>query len=315
MTAARAAAAVGLVLALGALSPARAYVREVTEQPPYLPVYWASPCVVTTIYLNGFTEMTSDEVAKSIAGAAQAWSPDNVTCPGPGSDAGAGHPSFEIITQLSTSAAVPPLDGGTDGKNSIIFRTTDWIPDKPEAIALTSRNTDASGRIFDADIEINAVPVSVDPFRDFQWANLDPGAPAAVHGDQIDLQTAITHEFGHFLGLAHTCFADGDAMRLLDDQGQPQPDCVDGAAIPQAAAVMWYEVDRNNALKRAITTDDARGVCAIYPPARAAPVCAQNAPDDGCGCAASGGGSASSLAAALVGLALIASRRRRKAQV
>jgi MYXO-CTERM domain-containing protein len=311
VTAARAAAAVGLVVALGAVSPARAYVREVTEQPPYLPVYWTSPCVVTTIYLNGFTEMTSDEVAKSIAGAAQAWSPDTVTCPGPGSDAGAGHPSFEIITQLSTSATVPPLDGGTDGKNSIIFRTTDWILDKPEAIALTSRNTDASGRIFDADIEINAVPVSVDPFRDFQWANLDPGAPAPVHGDQIDLQTAITHEFGHFLGLAHTCFADGDAMRLLDDQGQPQPDCVDGAAIPQAAAVMWYEVDRNNALKRAITADDARGLCAIYPASATPAVCAVNVPDDGCGCR-TGGTRPGAAGALLLALGALATARRQR---
>jgi MYXO-CTERM domain-containing protein len=307
-----AAAAIALALAVAAAPPARAYVREVSDQPPHLPVYWASPCVVATIYMNGFTEMSSDEVAKSIGAAAQAWSPDTVTCPGTGSDVASGHPSFEIITQMSTGGPVPALDGGADGKNSIIFRTTDWILEKPEAIALTSRNTDPSGRIFDADIEINAVPVSVDSFRDFRWANLDPGSPGGGHSDAIDLQTAITHEFGHFLGLSHTCFSDGDTLpRPLDDQGQAIPDCIDGSNIPEAAAVMWYAVDRNSTSKRVITPDDTRGVCAIYPPTTTPAVCALNVPDDGCGCRAGGTRPAAGSALLLALGALVGARRRR----
>ena len=309
--AAAVALALALALVVAAPSPSRAYVREVSDQPPHLPVYWSSPCVVATIYMNGFTEMTSDEVAKSIGAAAQAWSPDTVTCPGPGTDAGAGHPAFEIITQMSTGGPVPSLDGSTDGNNSIIFRTTDWIEDMPEAIALTSRNTDPSGRIFSANVEINAVPVTVDPFRDFQWANLDPGSPGGGHVDAIDLQTAITHEFGHLLGLAHTCFSTFDPLpRPVDDLGQPIPDCTDGANIPEAAAVMWYTVERNSTSKRVITTDDARGVCAIYPPTATPAVCAVNVPEDGCGCHTGGTRPAVASTLLLALGALVAARRR-----
>jgi hypothetical protein len=40
------------------------------------------------------------------------------------------------------------------------------------------------------------------------WANLDPNAPPAGGGqDHIDLQTAITHEFGHFSGCATPAWA------------------------------------------------------------------------------------------------------------
>ena len=296
------------VAALAAARPASAYVHAVTDT-TLLPVFWPSPCAVVTIYLNGFTDMTGDEVAKSIAAAAQAWSPDVVTCSG--TDAGAGHPSFEIITQLAGAGPIPSVgDGGADGKNSLVFETTTWDAD-PSAIALTLRNTDPSGRIFDADIQVNALPSSI---NGYVWANLDPGAPPASGGlTQMDLQSAITHEFGHFLGLGHTCFNPlvDEPPRPLDDQGQPIPDCVQGADIPEARAVMWYLVEPDSSNKRVLTDDDARGVCAIYPPTTAPAVCAANLPDDGCGCGAAGGRPSSASALWLPLGALAASRRRR----
>ena len=36
---------------------------------------------------------------------------------------------------------------------------------------------------------------------------------------------------------------------------------------------MWYKVEPGATNKRVITADDARGVCAIYPPSAAAPTC------------------------------------------
>jgi MYXO-CTERM domain-containing protein len=291
--------------------PAGAYVRAVADKTEQ-PVYWSAPCAVVTIYLNGFTQLTSDQVAKSIAAAAQAWSPDVVTCPGAGADGGSGHPSFEIITQLSSGGAVPHVGGGggSDGKNELIFRTTDWEYD-PSAIALTSRNTDPSGRIFDADIEVNALP----PYLNgYVWANLDPGAASAAGGQtQMDLQTAITHEFGHFLGLGHTCFNEAVDLppRPVDDLGQPVPDCVQGADIPEAQAVMWYLVEPDSNNKRVLTDDDARGVCAIYPPTSTPAVCQFNLPDDGCGCRAGGQRPAATGALFLALGSLVAARRRR----
>lgn len=295
--------------------PASAYVHALNDSGA--PFYWPtnSSCAAVTIYLNGFTMMTSDEVAKAIAAAAHAWSPSQVTCPGPNGDAGTTHPYFEIVPSMSTGGPVPEV--GNDGKNSIIFQTTDWPPElATEVIAFTSHFSTRSGEIVDTDMEINATLGS-------SWANLDPGSTATGHGqDPIDLQAAITHEFGHFLGLAHTCFnvgVDQLPVSATDDQGQPVPDCPTPPStpgdVPQAQSVMWFFVEHGLASipKRVLSPDDVRAVCDLYPAARDPHLCALNLPDDGCGCATGGhepAGAALSLLA--LGIAVAHARRRRR---
>jgi hypothetical protein len=281
-------------------APALAYVRAVAEQSG-LSSFWSSSCEILTINVNGYTGMSRDEIAKSIAAAAHAWSPDVVTCPA-ANDGGiaTGHPTFEIIPQIDTSGSVPNV--GPDGHNVLIFQTETWA--YLDAIAVTSRNTDPSGRIFDADIEVNATADS-----GIIWANLDPcSAPAKGGQDRIDLQEAITHEFGHFVGLAHTCYHEGydPPPRPLDDQGRLSRYCMDG--IPEQSAVMWYMVDPNTTTKRVITTDDARGLCAIYAPESAVPLCTANLPNDGCGCTTAAGSPISPLC--VVATLLLGIRRR-----
>jgi|SRR5450631_205176 len=286
---------------------AQAYVRSVSEA--QMPLKWSSSCETITVYLNGFTAMTPDEVAKSIGAAASAWGPDSVTCPAATGDGGNGHPYFEILPQLATGGSAPAVVN--DGKNSIIFETTNW--DGPYgALAYTRVWKEPSGHIVDADIAINAVPGI-----GFEWANLDPGAPSGGHLPLVDLQTVMTHEFGHFLGLAHTCATSGtgadenDApMSGTDYLGQPIPSC-DDTGVPQFAAVMWAKIDDGSSAKRVLSTDDARGVCAIYPSAQDPHACTQNLPDDGCGCVTAGAPSGRLAALALVALALAARRRRR----
>ena len=127
---------------------AQAYVRSVSQDsdPPLHPdqLYWASSCETVTIYLNGFTALTPDEVAKSVGAAAAAWGPDSVTCPADVGDGGNGHPSFEILPQLATGGSAPGI--GNDGKNSIIFETANW--DGPYgAVAYTSVSKEPSGNV------------------------------------------------------------------------------------------------------------------------------------------------------------------------
>ena len=74
---------------------------------------------------------------------------------------------------------------------------------------------------------------------------------------------------------------------------------------------MWYVIDSESIKKRVLTTDDARGVCAIYPSALDPHSCTQNLPDDGCGCATAGAPMDRLAAFALVVLALVMRRRRR----
>jgi MYXO-CTERM domain-containing protein len=293
---------------------AQAYVRSVSNAQKQLK--WLSSCETVTIYLNGFTGLTPDEVAKSIGAAAAAWGPDSVTCPADMGDGGNGHPYFEILPQLATGGSVPDISAPDppDGENSIVFETTNW-DGPPDAFAYTAVSKEPGGRIVEADIAINAVPGI-----GFEWANLDPGAPSGGHLPLVDLQTVMTHEFGHFLGLAHTCLtttsgggADENDAPLdgKDYLRQPIPSC-DDTGVPQFAAVMWATIDDGNSAKRVLSIDDARGVCAIYPSAQDPHACTQNLPDDGCGCATALGASTNRLAAVgLVTLALVTRRRRR----
>jgi hypothetical protein len=288
--------------------PAAAYVRSVTSDPTNpVPLYWTSSCETVTIYLNGLTAMTPDEVAKSIGAAAAAWGPDQVSCLGQTGDASIGHPYFQIIPQLSTGGAVPVVKN--DGKNSIIFRTTDWDAG-PEVLASTTVFREPSGKIVDADTEINAVPGIMPTLL----ANLDPGAPPPQNGQlRVDLQTLMTHEFGHFLGLAHPCVVSDPLGGGGDNSDQPTntPSCT-GAPAASLAAVMYPIVDSESIAKRALTADDVAGVCAIYPPSMDPHSCTQNTPDDGCGCATAGLGAGAGLAAVLAALALVLPGRRRR---
>jgi len=249
--------------------------------------YWSGPagnrenCQAVTIYMNGFTDMTANEVAKSVAAAAHTWSPGGVTC---GSGATATHPYLEIVPSLSVDGAKTPKVAW-DAKNSLIIQTTTWAHD-PRALALTSVFAKSDGHIVDADLEVNAVP-DYDHF----FANLDdPNFVPQNAGSVYDLQNTLTHEFGHFIGLDHSCFTPDPltmAARPTDDMGNPVPDCSDAPAAVQAT-VMFNSAEPLETSKRVLSPDEVRAVCDIYPEARDPKVCSLDSPNDGVGCAVEG---------------------------
>ncbi len=289
---------------------AQAFVREVNPTSG-APVFWKQSCVPVTIYLNGFDkspyqyDLDVAGIVKSITAAAHAWSGDVVACPSGGA------PYLEIVPSFAPPDAVAP-PATYDGKNSIIFRSSDW-PYADEALAHTRVVSAPDGHILDADIEINASNALQ------IWMNLDEGVSPPASQSHIgdgpgyyDLQNALTHEFGHFIGLAHTCYRATDGPRLDDDDGQPTPDCPGTPAIQ--ATVMYPETQPGETSQRTLSPDETAASCAIYAPTHAHEVCALDTAAPGC---AVGTPTRRTPLVGLAGVALLAIivRRRRRARV
>ena len=161
-----------------------------------------------------------------------------------------------------------------DGHNQVILRTGAWCPDPsvqsnchdPNQVALTtvfSRSHPGAlddGQILEADIEVNDV--------DYEWAIIPDGS-INVHdyGNSYDLTSALTHETGHFIGLAHTCLSDGDPVRY-DNHGAVSPYCNmlsgDNAA-EILAATMYPTMNPVDVSLRSLSDDDVAAACSIYP--------------------------------------------------
>jgi hypothetical protein len=157
-----------------------------------------------------------------------------------------------------------------DPNHLIVFRDSAWPHNDPNnTLALTTVTFGVnSGEIFDADMEINS--------SGFRLSVASP-TPTGFY----DFETIVTHETGHFLGLAHS-----------DD----------------ASAVMFV---RYVSGRRALTQDDETGICTVYPP--------PSATKSGCACGTTRGDGADGAAAigatGVLAFALARrSRRRRRAR-
>jgi hypothetical protein len=162
-------------------------------------------------------------------------------------------PAIEVRTSFGDAQCHRHEYNQTDGNaNIVMFRDGDW-PYTTSALALTTVTFNpSSGDIYDADMEINAtVQLSVSE------------SPAPY---DFDLQSIVTHEAGHFLGLDHS----------LD---------------PSATMTAHYTPGTDSF--RELSPDDIAGICAIYPP-RTRQSC-QEEPRQGfsptCGIAPTSGGS------------------------
>lgn len=95
----------------------------------------------------------------------------------------------------------------------------------------------SSGEIWDVDIEVNEelAMLRADGEHVYGVCPAD-GCPTGL----VDLQNVLTHELGHYFGLAHT------------------PD--------DPLATMWAEASADETIKRDLRPDDVAGLCAIYPP-------------------------------------------------
>jgi Matrixin len=189
------------------------------------PLAWQSNCVTVSVQAAGAPKQNIDydAAAGSVTRAFAAWI--NATCTG-------GTPSItvHVTGPISCDASEYNSDGGN--ANIVVFREDTWpYVGGEDALGLTSVHFEpATGAIWDSDIEINAVD-----------ASLSIGDP--VPPNSVDLDSLLTHEAGHLLGMAHTT---------------------------DSTATMFPGYQEGTNTLRTLAPDDISGICAIYPPTRKA---------------------------------------------
>jgi hypothetical protein len=216
-------------------SNAQAFCREVTASPPagYDPVsegcfgaqatgiyevYWENLCVGYSLQREASKQVTLDQATRVAAQAFAAWS---------GASCGAGGPSITAVDEGPVDCALVQYSDDQPNQHVIIFRDDAWpYDDSSNTLGLTTVTFDVTdGEIFDADMEINShdYTLTVDGIGDGD-------------GGGYDLLGIMTHEAGHFLGLAHS--TDMSAMMFAHYQS--------GATT--------------------LTGDDVAGICSIDAP-------------------------------------------------
>ena len=192
--------------------------------------FWPVRCVRYRQHVDGTAEFSSEEgsvdprMRELVREAFETW--NAVGC----SDF-----TFVEGEPTSTRFGADVAEGVEGNTNGVYWRDEEWpYPSGPmmrEAFALTTVTTRVTGRIIDADIEVNSAR--------FDVANLSPSEPMP---NKLDLLNTFVHEAGHVLGLDHT----GDRE-----------------------TTMYHRASLGEVDKRTLAQDDVDGLCAIYPSERA----------------------------------------------
>lgn len=230
-TAAGLAIPVALALAiLGCPHEAHAFCRTTTTPVPAdyspsrgcftegLPLFWKGACVGYSVNSAAGVHVPLATATTVIDSAFTTW--NAVKC-------GSGDIGIAASDLGPAECSEVRYNPNGPNQNVIIFRDTTWpYSDPNNTLGLTTVTFNAdTGEIYDADMELNAT-----------GKNLSTSTTVPANG--FDLLSVVTHEAGHFLGLAH-------------------------ATDP--TATMFASYKPGTTTLRTLAPDDIAGICDIYP--------------------------------------------------
>jgi MYXO-CTERM domain-containing protein len=195
-------------------------------------LWWKTTCVGYSLQKDASRFATLAAATTAAAGAFAAWS--SAACPGAPSIKG------QDLGPVICGDTAFNIDG--PNQNVIVFRDAGWphktaeqirLNQSSPTVALTtvSFNRD-TGEILDSDIELNTADHKI-------TVTDTPGTGV------FDLESVLTHEGGHFIGLAHS---------------------------PDATSVMFFQDEGGSSKHRALAADDVAAVCAVYPSSGPRPI-------------------------------------------
>lgn len=177
------------------------------------PLKWQRDCIGITVQKDGSREIDAETARKIVLRAFNAWE---------SADCGKGSPGIAVIDMGFVDCDRVEYEPRAGNANILIFRDDEWQENGYDKLALTTVNFDKeTGELWNADIEVNT--------HDYTYKE-------GKHGGDNELIGVLTHETGHFLGMAHT------------------PD-------PTATMYSTYHEDMAK-----LQEDDVIGICAAYPP-------------------------------------------------
>jgi hypothetical protein len=181
-------------------------------------IFWPRPRVTYSLQQDASVQIPFDAFQHTVRQAFDTWM---------AVDCGGGPPRIEVIEGAPAACALHEFNlagSGHGNANIIFFREQAWDDDPSKFAVTTVTFGTEDGAIYDADMALNSA----------LWHFTTGDAPV-----DVDLLSVVTHETGHFLGLAHS---------------------------PNGDATMFRAYDPGQTGLRDLTADDRAGICAIYPP-------------------------------------------------
>lgn len=208
-------------------APALAFECTVAKETPFVTIRWPARHVTIAIQSPGSRTVTATQTLDAVKRSLEAWETPRCT-----------DITFEMKGVITPDVPISQ-------QSRVIFVDAGWDHD-PDAVALTTMAYNrTTGLISHGRIEVNEEGYS------FADARGGCGRP-----DDYDLAAVLTHEVGHFIGLAHT----GGASLLLEGPDAP---------------TMSPVVSKCDVAFRTLELDDLDGLCFVYPRNEPARVCQQ----------------------------------------